>query len=213
MKASECKKNINIINIGPHEGYGSFYAFKLLNIHFGIDQSKVNIISVEGDKTNASLVTQRLKSFSNSIVINKLCAAPEESYNYRFVNKSTTAGYIYVKDIEELERFKPSWSKKGKVEKIESNDVCVNLASITKKLNHVFYLKLDCEGCEYTSLEDMFRKGEIKKVENLGIELHKSEKERKSLFNRLEREFGNSVVINEDYRLAVFSRNKIAQKA
>ena len=203
------RNEINIIDVGSHEGIFSLYAYELLKLLPEIKESSIKLFSIEGDEQNARLTQEKLQNATNHQVLNKLCAAPGEEYRFKFVHKNTTAGFIYVKSLEELERFKPSWKNKGVIEEVEPGSACLDLSSITKGMKDIFFLKMDCEGCEYTTLENMFHNGEISKVDNLGIELHKTEKEREDLFLKLKDEFGHCEVVNEDYRLAVFSRKSV----
>lgn len=141
-----------IVDIGAHAGYFSLFASQ--NLH-----RDSHIIAIEPDATNLSLLKSNCATRKNMLIVNAAVSDRDGEMNLylgRSINHSLLDDYAL--------------NEKGGQSKVVR---VVSLASLFKEANisQVDFLKMDCEGAEYSIIEAA-AKDIFDRVSTISLEFH-----------------------------------------
>lgn len=160
VRPKDVRKFRSVIDIGAHIG--------LFSVFLGILNPKCQVFSYEIDKANFEKLKQNVNSCGVSNVI---------PINLAVTEKRGVVNYFSGRDCSEFSTVRISFSKARPI--VDEGSTVVGTASSTtlndiiesNNLDHVDFLKLDCEGAEfeiiYSTTDENFRR-----IKAIGGEYH-----------------------------------------
>lgn len=207
--AAQCAQ-FEVLDIGGHHGYTTLFIQEIIRSMSPGPECRYTI--VEADEENIKVLDSLHGKNKNVEIINGICACDKNRPKFVYHAKNNSAGNIYFNDLAELERFKPSWRKKGKVLELSEKSSHVSVSSLIAQKPKVDIMKVDCEGCEYEIFKDLLESDLLNRVQLLLMEVHKTSEDRKELINQLLEFFPYCENLSNDYKMVAFSKRKIGGK-
>lgn len=169
------------------------------------------IIAFEMIEENYNHANENISEHSNVILNNKTVIGKNKAIGYRLHPRNNAGGHkvVYSGDDSYLSEVNAQRKNKKDITVRDLEQVTYEEILKEYKIDYVDFLKIDCEGCEYEVIEEIFKSENQSTILHLAMEVHDRKSDQyKELMKILKEEF-DSVKTKKGGGLVFCSRTKL----